>query len=112
MKIVVVRKSPGGNSVSVRVRPWALLIERKIMTKEEVFDKVKSVLIDKLAISEDEVKLESKMVDELGADSLDIVEITMALEDEFEIEILDSELYDSYRTVNGIVELIFSKINS
>lgn len=102
--------------MSVRVRPWALLIERKIMTnkimtKEEVFNKVKSVLIDKLALSEDEVKLESKMVDELGADSLDIVEITMALEDEFEIEILDSELHDSYRTVDGIVELIFKKIN-
>lgn len=54
-------------------------------------DKVKSIIVEQLGISEDEVKPEASFIDDLGADSLDIVELVMAMEEEFEIEIPDEE---------------------
>lgn len=56
-----------------------------------IFDDVKSVIVEQLSVSADEVKLESKFVDDLGADSLDVVELVMALEEKFGIEIPDEE---------------------
>jgi acyl carrier protein len=53
--------------------------------------KVKSIIADQLGVSEDEIKLESSFIEDLGADSLDIVELVMAMEEEFEIEIPDEE---------------------
>ena len=52
----------------------------------ENFDKLKEILVDVLGVNEDDVKLESKFVDDLGADSLDLVELIMALEDKFSIK--------------------------
>ncbi len=57
----------------------------------ENFDKLKEILVDVLGVNEDDVKLESKFVDDLGADSLDLVELIMAFEDKFSIEISDEE---------------------
>ncbi len=54
-------------------------------------DRVKSVVIEQLGVKEDEVTLEASFVDDLGADSLDTVELVMALEEEFETEIPDEE---------------------
>ena len=56
-----------------------------------VFDKVKKIIVEQLGVEDDEVKLESSFIDDLGADSLDIVELILALEEEFDIEIPDSE---------------------
>lgn len=56
-----------------------------------IFDDVKSVIVEQLSVSADEVKLESKFVDDLGADSLDVVELVMALEEKFGVEIPDEE---------------------
>lgn len=56
-------------------------------TKEQIFDKVKEIIVDQLGVEEDEVTLESSFIDDLGADSLDIVELIMALEEEFGLEI-------------------------
>ncbi|NLK88106.1 MAG: acyl carrier protein [Clostridiaceae bacterium] len=56
-----------------------------------VFDKVKKIIVEQLGVEEDEVTMESSFIDDLGADSLDIVELIMALEEEFDIEIPDSE---------------------
>lgn len=53
--------------------------------------KVKSIIVDQLGVSEDEVKPEAKFVDDLGADSLDLTELIMAMEEEFDIEIDDEE---------------------
>jgi acyl carrier protein len=55
------------------------------------FDKVKKIIVEQLGVEEDEVNMESSFIDDLGADSLDIVELIMALEEEFDIEIPDSE---------------------
>ena len=56
-----------------------------------VFDKVKAIIVDQLGVEEDAVKMEASFLDDLGADSLDIVELIMALEEEFDIEIPDEE---------------------
>lgn len=56
-----------------------------------VFDKVKAIIVDQLGVEEDAVVMEASFLDDLGADSLDIVELIMALEEEFDIEIPDEE---------------------
>ena len=53
--------------------------------------KVKTIIVDQLGVSADEVKPEAKFVDDLGADSLDLTELIMAMEEEFDIEIDDEE---------------------
>ncbi|EDP5011897.1 acyl carrier protein [Campylobacter jejuni] len=55
------------------------------------FDDVKAVVVEQLSIDADAVKIESKIIEDLGADSLDVVELIMALEEKFEVEIPDSD---------------------
>ncbi len=56
-----------------------------------VFDRVKGIVVDQLGVAEEEVKPEASFVDDLGADSLDVVELVMALEEEFGVEIPDED---------------------
>jgi len=70
-----------------------------------VFEKVKKILVEQLGVEEDEITLESSFIDDLGADSLDIVELIMALEEEFDLEIPDSEA-EKITTVGDAVEYI------
>jgi acyl carrier protein len=74
----------------------------------ENFDKLKEILVDVLGVNEDDVKLESKFVDDLGADSLDLVELIMAFEDKFSIEISDEEA-EKMVTVKDVLDYISSK---
>lgn len=55
------------------------------------FDDVKAVVVEQLSVDADSVKLESKIIEDLGADSLDVVELIMALEEKFDIEIPDGD---------------------
>ncbi len=64
-------------------------IEEVIMA--DIFDKVKEIIVDKLGVDESAVKLEASFIEDLGADSLDIVDLVMALEEEFGIDIPDEE---------------------
>lgn len=76
------------------------------MSKDEIFTKVKAVIVEQLGVSEDEVTLEAKYTDDLGADSLDTVELVMALEEEFGTEIADEDaekLTDVAKTVDYIL---------
>ena len=57
----------------------------------DAFERVKGIIVDQLGVDEDSVKMEASFIDDLGADSLDIVELIMALEEEFDLEIPDSE---------------------
>ena len=71
-------------------------------------EKVKKLIASQLSISEDKIAPESRLVEDLGADSLDTVEMLMTLEDEFGIAIPDEEAV-KLKTVASIVELIDSK---
>lgn len=70
-----------------------------------LFDDVKEVVVEQLNVNPDEVKLESKFVEDLGADSLDVVELVMALEEKFNIEIPDDEA-EKIQTVGDAVKYI------
>lgn len=71
----------------------------------EIFDKVKEIIIEQLGVAEDAVTEDAAFIDDLGADSLDIVELIMALEEEFDIEIPDSDA-EKVVTVGDVVEYI------
>lgn len=73
------------------------------------FEKVKEILSKQLEVSVDEIQLANSLQEDLGADSLDVVEIVMALEDEFSIEIADEETA-KIKTVDDIVKYIDSQI--
>ena len=75
------------------------------MSSEEIFDKVKEIIIEQLGVEESTVTGESSFIDDLGADSLDIVELIMALEEEFDLEIPDSEA-EKVVAVNDVVNYI------
>ena len=70
-----------------------------------VADKVKSIIVEQLGVDEEEVTADASFVDDLGADSLDTVELVMALEEEFEIEIPDEDA-EKITTVHQAIEYI------
>jgi acyl carrier protein len=81
------------------------------LTEQEVFEKVKSVVVEQLSVSPSEVTKEASFVDDLGADSLDTVELVMALEEAFDTEIPDEDA-EKLTTVGSAVTYIISHLNS
>ena len=75
------------------------------MSTEEVFEKVKGIIIEQLGVADTTVTMEASFIDDLGADSLDIVELIMALEEEFDIEIPDADA-EKVVIVGDVVEYI------
>ena len=69
------------------------------------FEKVRDIVVDQLGVEPDEVAIESTFIDDLGADSLDIVELIMAFEEEFGIDIPD-EAAEKIKTVQDVVSYI------
>ncbi|MBN2039483.1 MAG: acyl carrier protein [Spirochaetes bacterium] len=72
------------------------------------FDKIKQIIVDQLGVDESEVTMEASFIDDLGADSLDTVELVMALEEEFGIEIPDEDA-EKIVNVSDIIKYIESK---
>ena len=72
---------------------------------QKVLEKVKGIIVEQLGVAENAVTMEASFIDDLGADSLDIVELVMALEEEFDIEIPDSDA-EKVVTVEDVVEYI------
>lgn len=70
-----------------------------------VFEKVKNIIVEQLGVDEGEINMEASFIDDLGADSLDIVELIMALEEEFDLEIPDKEA-EKITTVGDAVDYI------
>lgn len=78
------------------------------MSKEDIFDKVKKIVAEQLSVDPSEVTPEASFANDLGADSLDTVELVMALEEEFDIEIPD-EAAEGIATVQAAVDYIQDK---
>ncbi len=78
------------------------------MENDEIFEKVKKIIIEQLSVAEDSVTKDASFIDDLGADSLDVVELIMALEEEFDMEIPDSDA-EKISTVNDVIEYIKDK---
>jgi acyl carrier protein len=79
------------------------------VNRDDIMGKVKKIAVDKLGIQEEQVVGKAKWTDDLGADSLDQVELIMAVEDEFGIEIPDEEA-ESIRTVSDAVDYVEKKL--
>jgi len=75
------------------------------MNTEEVFEKVKGIIVNQLGVADTAVTPEASFIDDLGADSLDIVELVMALEEEFDMEIPDEDA-EKVVTVGDVVDYI------
>ena len=75
------------------------------MAKEEIFDKLKELVVDQLGVEEDEVTMEASMQDDLGADSLDLVDLVMSVEEEFGVKVADEDL-ENIKTVGDIENYI------
>ena len=75
------------------------------MAKEEIFDKLKELVVDQLGVEEDEVTMEATMQDDLGADSLDLVDLVMSVEEEFGVKVAGEDL-ENIKTVGDIVNYI------
>ncbi len=70
--------------------------------------KIKDIIVEQLGVDPEKVKLEASFIDDLGADSLDIVELVMAMEEEFDLEIPDEDA-EKLKTVQNVVDYITSK---
>lgn len=75
-----------------------------------VFDKIKSIIVEQLGVEESQVALETHLMKDLEADSLDAVEIIMAIEDEFDLEVPD-EAAEKFQSVGDIVKYVEEKTN-
>lgn len=80
------------------------------MNEQEVFNQIKAIIVDRLGVDEEKINYDTNFQDDLGADSLDIVELVMEMEDEFNEEISD-EVVEQLTTVGKAVEFIKEKVD-
>ena len=80
------------------------------MSTNEVYAKVNSIIVEQLGVKEENLKPEASFIDDLGADSLDTVELVMTLEEEFDTEIPDEDA-EKIKTVKDVYDYIDSKVN-
>jgi len=81
------------------------------LKREEVLEKVREIIADKLGVDIDDVVEEASLLEDLQADSLDLVDLVMVFEEEFDIKIEDEEL-EKIKTVKDVVDGIMSKISA
>ena len=80
------------------------------MTMEEIFKTMQDLIAEQFAIDADEISMDSSFVDDLGADSVDLVELVMAMEEEFDIVEIDEEDLAGLKTVGDCVRYLNSKL--
>ncbi len=88
---------------NLKITHWRFLIKERRMS--DIQERVKKIIIEQLGVKEEEVKNEASFVDDLGADSLDTVELVMALEEEFDTEIPDEEA-EKITTVQSAIDYV------
>ena len=77
------------------------------MSSEEILEKVKAIIVEQLGVADTAVTMEASFIDDLGADSLDIVELVMAIEEEFDIEIQPTQVEpNTWRNIKKISDLV------
>ena len=74
-----------------------------------VFDKIKDIIVEQLDVEEDAVTMEASITEDLGADSLDVIDLVMSIEESFDVEIPDEEV-ENIKTVGDIVKYIENKV--
>ncbi len=77
------------------------------MNKEEIFEELKKIIVEQLGVNEENITMQASFIDDLSADSLDIVELVMNIEEKFDLEIPDSEA-EKIATVEDVVEYILN----
>ena len=82
------------------------------MTTEEIFKTMQDLIAEQFALDAEEITMDSSFVDDLGADSVDLVELVMALEEEFDVGEIDEEDLAGLKTVQDCVQYLNHKINS
>ena len=82
------------------------------MTAEEIFKTMQDLIAEQFAIDAEEITMDSSFVDDLGADSVDLVELVMAMEEEFDVGEIDEEDLAGLKTVLDCVQYLNHKINS
>lgn len=75
------------------------------MSEKEIFEKLKNIVVDQLGVNEENVTMEATFVDDLAADSLDIVELVMNIEEEFDLEIPDADT-ETIVTIGDVVRYV------
>ena len=81
------------------------------MTMDEIFKTMQDLIAEQFAIDTDEIGMDSSFVDDLGADSVDLVELVMAIEEEFDIGEIQEEELTALKTVGDTVRYLTSKLN-
>ncbi|MDO4811775.1 MAG: acyl carrier protein [Eubacteriales bacterium] len=81
------------------------------MTMEEIFKTMQDLIAEQFAIDADEISMESSFMDDLGADSVDLVELVMAMEEEFDIGEIDEDDLAGLKTVGDCVRYLYNKTN-
>lgn len=80
------------------------------MTIDEIFEKTKDILSEQFSVSKDEITMQTDIAQDLGADSLDVIDILMSVEDEFKIEVPDEDA-ENVKTVEQMVYYVSGKLN-
>ena len=81
------------------------------MTSEEIFSKLQTLIAEQFALDEDEITMASSFADDLGADSVDLVELVMAMEEEFDLEEIQEDDLAQLKTVGDCVKFLSGKLN-
>lgn len=81
------------------------------MTMDEIFKTMQDLIAEQFAIDTDEIGMDSSFVDALGADSVDLVELVMAMEEEFDVGEIDEEDLTGLKTVGDCVRYLYNKLN-
>mgnify|MGYP004545201859 FL=1 len=81
------------------------------MTNEEIFNTMQDLVAEQFAIEPEEVSMESSFEEDLGADSVDLVELVMAMEEEFDVGEIDEEDLTGLKTVGDCVRYLYNKLN-
>jgi acyl carrier protein len=79
------------------------------MTRDEIFEQVKSILVETLSVDEDKVSMEARFQEDLETDSLDLVELVMTMEEKFDVKISDEEAA-GIRTVSDAVDFVEKRL--